>query len=197
VAAAGNLAGDTAMSIPAGYNLPSQGSVVAVGATTITDNLASFSNNGAGNTIEAPGVNIVSAGTDAPDSYNTGSGTSFGAPAVSGVTSLHNSRRPSIWDQIFPFDRFARNNINKLLSDSVNVIRSLPNSQTTARLLQVNGNPIITTEVLSPILPQASPPAFVSTSDAQSGKMDFGAAAFIVLISLALTFFVLAINDHF
>jgi len=196
VAAAGNLAGSTAMSIPAGYNLPSQGNVVAVGATTITDNLASFSNNGAGNTIEAPGVNVVSAGIESAYSYDLGSGTSFSAPEVAGVSSLHNSRRPAIWDQIFPFNRFSQNVINKMLADSVNAIKSIPNAQTTARLLQVNGNPIITTEVLSPVVPQAAPPSFRSTSDAQSGKIDVGMACWALLISISMTLLVLAINGY-
>jgi subtilisin len=85
VAAAGN-SGDgktstTETSYPAAYD-----SVVAVGATTSTDGLASFSNTGPYLEISAPGVNI-------PSTYKNGgsatlSGTSMASPHGAGMAAL-------------------------------------------------------------------------------------------------------------
>ncbi len=60
-------------------------SVVAVAATDINDNRASFSSTGPDVEISAPGVNILST---YQDGYGTGSGTSMASPHVAGVAAL-------------------------------------------------------------------------------------------------------------
>jgi serine protease len=88
VVAAGNADANLADFSPAGC-----AGVVAVTATTSSGTRASFSNYGAGATIAAPGVNILStwnSGTTSPSAqaYGQMSGTSMAAPHVAGVAAL-------------------------------------------------------------------------------------------------------------
>jgi serine protease len=87
VAAAGN---DNAFEdfYPAGYD-----GVLSVAATDPNDNKASFSNFGYKVDCTAPGVNIYS--TWQTDTYNTGSGTSYSTPLVSGLAALVMSHFPN------------------------------------------------------------------------------------------------------
>jgi subtilisin family serine protease len=67
-----------------------------VGATTITDTRAAFSNFGACNDLFAPGVNITSAWHTSDSAYTALQGTSMAAPHAAGVAAL--------WRQKFPAD---------------------------------------------------------------------------------------------
>jgi subtilisin family serine protease len=67
--------------------------VVAVGATTWSDTLASFSNYGSWIDLVAPGVKITS--TARGGGYATGSGTSFSSPIVAGVAALARAADPA------------------------------------------------------------------------------------------------------
>ncbi|MHC4093241.1 MAG: S8 family serine peptidase [Planctomycetota bacterium] len=66
--------------------------VIAVGATTPSDLIASFSSRGVDQEVAAPGVNILSCVFE--DGFDTGSGTSFAAPIVAGIASLMFSINP-------------------------------------------------------------------------------------------------------
>ncbi|HKX28403.1 MAG TPA: S8 family serine peptidase [Blastocatellia bacterium] len=86
VASAGNQGADLAHTpyYPASYNL---GNLIAVAASTNTDQLAEFSNWGADHVqIAAPGVEIVT--TSAGGGYLRLTGTSAAAPLVAGVAGL-------------------------------------------------------------------------------------------------------------
>ena len=88
VVAAGNDNADLSGHTPASCS-----GVIAVTATTSAGTRASFSNYGAGATVAAPGVSIVSTwndGTRSPGSetYAWASGTSMATPHVSGVAAL-------------------------------------------------------------------------------------------------------------
>lgn len=80
VAAAGNER-TSRRSYPAAYS-----TVIAVSATTRSDNLASFSNRGDWVDVAAPGVDILS--TRASGGYGRESGTSVAAPFVSALAGL-------------------------------------------------------------------------------------------------------------
>ena len=85
VSAAGNSNSDACTTSPAG-NKPSG---LTVGATTITDARASYSNFGACLDLFAPGSDIVSAGTTSPTATSVQSGTSMAAPHVAGLAARY------------------------------------------------------------------------------------------------------------
>jgi subtilisin len=91
VAAAGNEGdgdpGTEEVSYPAAFP-----SVIAIGATTQADGLASFSNTGSYLELSAPGVAVLS--TYRKDRYATFSGTSASCPHVAGVAALVISANP-------------------------------------------------------------------------------------------------------
>ncbi|KAL9601569.1 MAG: hypothetical protein Q9219_002403 [cf. Caloplaca sp. 3 TL-2023] len=88
--AAGNDNQDSCNSSPAGAS-----KVVTVGASTINDERAYFSNYGKCNDIFAPGLNILSTWTGSKYATNTISGTSMASPHVAGLLAYFLSLQPA------------------------------------------------------------------------------------------------------
>jgi subtilisin family serine protease len=91
VAAAGNSNVDACTTSPAGNKV----SALTVGATTISDIRASYSNFGDCLDMFAPGSSIVSAGISSATATATLSGTSMAAPHVAGAAARYLSTVPS------------------------------------------------------------------------------------------------------
>ncbi len=186
VAAAGNSAEDACMFIPGGYKLNSQGGVISVGASSTTDTLASFSNRGPCVNVNAPGVNIVSAGICSTTCYVSLSGTSMAAPVVAGYAAVQMAHKPSDWHTLYPSALFADNVKAKLLSDSNLKIKPSAASTTTSRLLFANNVVITTDTVLAPVAPAGAAPGTSNASRVRPATVVIMAiwlvcAAFIIL----------------
>lgn len=104
VAAAGNEGIGQPDLYPAGYE-----TVMAISATDINDNVASWSNYGSEIELAAPGVNILS--TYMGGGYALMSGTSMACPHVSGTAALVFARHPE-WD-----NRYVRKVLQKTAED--------------------------------------------------------------------------------
>lgn len=72
-----------------GFSPASTASAITVGASTIFDHRASFSNHGSCVDIFAPGQSIFSAWGSGDNTYTTLNGTSMAAPHVAGVAALY------------------------------------------------------------------------------------------------------------
>lgn len=77
-----------------GYSPARVAEGITVGATTIKDTRASFSNFGSCVSIFAPGENIVAAHKSAPNAYALVSGTSFASPITAGIAALILQQKP-------------------------------------------------------------------------------------------------------
>ena len=82
VAAVGN-AGTAVLNYPAAYT-----GVIGVGSVDSGLNHSAFSNSNSSVFVTAPGEDVYSLGILADDQYVSGSGTSYGAPVVSGLAAL-------------------------------------------------------------------------------------------------------------
>jgi len=91
--AAGNSNADACNYSPARVQ-----SAITVGATTNTDNRASYSNWGTCLDVFGPGSSITSAWIGTPTSINTISGTSMAAPHVCGAVAVHLGHDPEAGD---------------------------------------------------------------------------------------------------
>jgi serine protease len=89
VVAAGNSSGDVAGAAPANCR-----GAVAVAASDIAGNLANFSNRGAGVTLTAPGVDIIS--VNGAGGACSKSGTSMAAPHVTAAIGLMQAANPAL-----------------------------------------------------------------------------------------------------
>lgn len=95
VAAAGNytINNEVVPHYPASFNLDN---IVAVAATSRTDDLASFSNYGATSVdLAAPGHDVFTTASSANNAYILTSGTSFSSPIVAGAFALMRARYPT------------------------------------------------------------------------------------------------------
>jgi len=77
------------------YSPSSAGSAITVGATTLSNTLATFSNSGNCVDILAPGLSITSDWIGGATATNTISGTSMASPHVAGAAALYLSANPT------------------------------------------------------------------------------------------------------
>lgn len=104
--AAGNNGRDACTKSPASAGLNS--AIMTVGATSNTDQIASFSNQGKCTDIFAPGVAIISSWIGGPDKTRSLRGTSMATPHVAGAAALYLQKNRSA----------SSANVHKALVDS-------------------------------------------------------------------------------
>lgn len=95
VAAVGN-SGTTTTLYPAGYS-----EVIGVGSVGRTGTVSAFSHKNQSVYVTAPGGNLYGLSTGSPDSYKTGSGTSFATAEVTAAAALALSLDPTLTPEEF------------------------------------------------------------------------------------------------
>ncbi|KAA8895618.1 peptidase S8/S53 domain-containing protein [Sphaerosporella brunnea] len=113
--AAGNENQDACNSSPAGASQSSN--AIAVGATTIDDNRASFSNFGKCTTIFAPGQDVTSTWIGGTNKINTISGTSMATPHVTGLLAYLLSQNPDLKTDTQGMKKLLLSTAGKLSTD--------------------------------------------------------------------------------
>jgi subtilisin family serine protease len=149
VVAAGNAASDAC-----GYSPSSAAAALTVGAATVADEQASYSNYGPCLDLYAPGTSITSAWNSSDDVLVKASGTSMASPHVTGAAALYLQANPSASPAEVAQAIVASSTTNAL---------SLVGANTPNRLLRVNGP---ATGVVLP--PPTSAPAPTNTAPVAS-----------------------------
>lgn len=172
VAAAGNDSDDACKFSPAGMG-GSGGPVITVGAMTIADQAAFFTNAGDCVDIFAPGQAVVSAWMGGDDSSGTISGTSMATPHVTGVVALMLSFNAAAGRSTTPADiksELLDLAVEGVLGPSPDVAgRNVPN-----RVLQIpfaHFPPPAPPSPPSPPMPPSLPPRPPSPPSPPSGRM--------------------------
>ena len=111
------------------YSPASASDVITVGASTIDDEMATFSNYGKCVDVNAPGVNITSAWKTSNEAFAISSGTSMSAPHVTGISNLYMSMG------VLPKDVKAT-----LLRNAVGIMKESVDKPETVNLLARNTN---------------------------------------------------------
>jgi subtilisin family serine protease len=185
-AAAGNSHSSACQTLPAALILPSQGRVLAIGATNSNDELADFSNFGSCVAMHGPGVGNRGAWNTGDTAQTTASGTSFSSPTAAGVASLHLQQRPADYHELasqlpvyIPFsDRIA----HKMLHDAIGVVEGVPAS-TTIGLIHITSTALDPFGEMSPL----SPTTPITSSDGSCLEVYLFAAMLIVLVTISTT----------
>jgi cerevisin len=131
--AAGNDNADSCNYSPAAAQL-----AVTVGASTLTDSRAYFSNYGKCNDIFAPGLNILSTWIGSKYAVNTISGTSMASPHIAGLLAYYLSLQPAA-DSAYAVAEITPKQLkdNLLSIATVGALSDVPSS--TTNLLAWNG----------------------------------------------------------
>lgn len=135
---------------------------ITVGAVTVLDQPARFSNYGPCIHIWAPGEKVMSTGIRDPRAHNISSGTSFAAPYVSGVAAL-------VWGeagQDTPVEEVRRRVLSGGIVDGMRT-SSLRDSPNLMLYLGISGDgafPRMLTSSSSPVTPPPPGMSFIATA---------------------------------